>query len=158
MTVLHRSGLNPTAVFTWSPPLTVSQGPGKESYSGWAEVPLDLDTWTHTFTPCPGNSLTLEWAGPGPPCSVQSWGPLWSVSTRWGLSRPGPGHSLLSPRYLPAPPPLPYPQDAHAWRRRRAPLGAALSTTDSGGGGGAGGGAGSVAGPLPAPWAGPPPP
>jgi hypothetical protein len=34
----------------------------------------------------------------------------------------------------------------------RAP-GAALSTTDSGGGGGAG----SVAGPLPEPWAGPPP-
>lgn len=70
---------------------------------------------------------------------------------------PEQGWNTVSTRF-PPPPSLPPGRACLAEVRSRALLVAALSTTDSGGGGGAGGGAGGVAGPLPAPWAGPPPP
>lgn len=40
MTVLHGNGLSPAPVFTWFPPLTVSQGLGKGELLSWAEAPL----------------------------------------------------------------------------------------------------------------------
>lgn len=51
MTVLHRNGLSPTIVFTWLPPLTVSQGLGGRELLSWAEAPLELNTWTHSLSP-----------------------------------------------------------------------------------------------------------
>ena len=51
VTALHRSGLRPTTAFTWSPPLTVSQGLGVREFLSWAEAPLDPATWPHSFSP-----------------------------------------------------------------------------------------------------------
>ncbi|KAK2085275.1 Capping protein, Arp2/3 and myosin-I linker protein 2 [Saguinus oedipus] len=71
------------------------------------------------------------------------------------LSRPGTGHPLGS--LPPAPFPTPRTRMLGGGAEPRV-LGAALSTTDSGGGGVEGLGDGRRSRPLPAPWAGPPPP